>query len=78
MTDDSHIRIYDDGKEETLPALRSTYLLSKDPAEAKRLKDEYEEHNREVVKKLHEKGFDKFTINMFLHAGLDKKRRKNK
>jgi len=36
------------------------------------LKDEYEEHNNEVVKMLKEKGFDKFTINMFLHVGMDK------
>ena len=72
MTDDSHIRIYIDGREESLPALSSIYLLSDDPIEAKRLKDEYEEHNQEVVKMLNQKGFDKFTINMYLHAGLDK------
>jgi hypothetical protein len=74
MTDDSHVRIYEDGKEESLPALSSYLLLSDDPVEAKRLKDEYEEHNREVVKMLNEKGFDKFTINMFLHAGMDKQK----
>jgi hypothetical protein len=49
-------------------------MLSDDPIESKRLKDEYEEHNREVVKMLNEKGFDKLTINMFLHSGMDKER----
>jgi hypothetical protein len=72
MTDDSHVRIYEDGKEEFFPALSSFLLLSDDPVESKRLKDEYEEHNHQVVKMLNEKGFDKFTINMFLHAGMDK------
>ena len=72
MTDDSLVRIYYDGRVETLPALSSFLMLSDDPVEAKRLKYEYEEHNREVVKMLNEKGFDKFTINMFLHAGMDK------
>ena len=76
MTDDSHVRVYEDGREESLPALSGWLLLSDDPVEAKRLKDEYEEHNREVVKMLTEKGFDKFTINMFLHAGLDKESKK--
>ena len=76
MTDDSHVRIYEDGRTENLPALSSYLLLSDDPVEAKRLKDEYEEHNREVVKMLNDKGFDKFTINMFLHAGMDKETKK--
>jgi len=72
MTDDSHVRIRSDGSEETLPALSSWFLLSEDPVEAKRLEDEYDKHNSEVVKMLFEKGFDKFTINTFLHAGMDK------
>ena len=76
MTDDSHVRIQENGTEESLPALSSIYLLSDDPVEAKRLKDEYEEHNQEVVKMLNQKGFDKFTINMYLHAGLDKETKK--
>jgi hypothetical protein len=76
MTDDSHIRIYEDGREESLPSLSSMYLVSDDPVKAKRLKDEYEEHNRNVVGLLKEKGFDKFTINMFLHAGMDEESKK--
>jgi hypothetical protein len=52
------------------------YLLSDDPVKAKQLKDEYEEHNRKVVELLIEKGFDRFTVNMFLHAGMDKETKK--
>ena len=48
---------------------------SDDPVEAKRLKDEHEKHNQEVIKMLNEKGFDKFTINMFLSAGMDKRKK---
>lgn len=73
MTDDSHVRIYEDGRKENLPSLFSIRLISKDPVKDKQLEDEYYEHNRRVVELLAEKGFDKFTINMFLHAGIDKK-----
>ena len=76
MTDDSHVRIYEDGRKESLPALYTFLLLSDDPIKAKQLKDEYEEHNHQVVKMLNEKGFDKFTINMLLHAGMDKEQKK--
>lgn len=77
MTDDSHVRIYSDGTEENLPALLSMHLTSKDPVEAKKLEDEYYEYNRGVTEMLSKKGFDKFTINMFLHAGLDKEKGSN-
>ena len=73
MTDDEHVRIYTDGQVEDLPALSSIRLVSEDPVEDKRLDDEYYQENQRVAKMLAEKGFDKFTINMFLHAGLDKK-----
>ncbi len=76
MTDDSHVRIYEDGTEESLPALSSIRIVSKDPVEDKRLEDEYELHNFNVTKMLIEKGFDKFTVNMYLHAGLDKETEK--
>lgn len=75
MTNDSHIRIYSDGRKKKLPALNSMRLVSKDPIEDKRLEEEYNEHNRKVVKILTNKGFDKFTINMFLHAGMDNNER---
>lgn len=73
MTDDEHVRIYADGQVEDLPALSSIRLVSEDPEEDKKLDDEYYQENQKVAKMLAEKGFDKFTINMFLHAGLDKK-----
>ena len=76
MTDDSHVRIYEDGTEEALPALNSIRIISRDPEEDKHLEDEYEEHNSSVTKMLIEKGFDKFTVNMYLHAGLDKEMKK--
>lgn len=75
MTDDSHVRIYADGHKKNLPALCSWYKLSDDPVEAKRLKDEHDQHNREVVEMLAEKGFDKFTINMYLSAGMNEQKK---
>ncbi len=72
MTDDFHVRIYEDGEEKELPALEGWFLTSEDPEEAKRLESEHDERNRKVVDMLAAKGFDKFTINMFLNAGLDK------
>jgi len=72
MTDDSHVRIYNNGKVENLPALQGMYLTSEDPKEAKRLEEEYFMKNRKIAEILAEKGFDKFTINMFLHTGLNK------
>lgn len=72
MTDDSHVRIYEDGEEKELPALEGWFLTSEDPEEAKRLESEHHEQNRKVLELLAEKGFDKFTINMYLNAGLDK------
>lgn len=74
MTDDSHRRIYEDGTEESLDALSSIRRVSKDPEEDKRLEEEYYQHNQEVTRMLADKGFTKFTINMFLHAGLDEKK----
>lgn len=73
MTDDEHVRIYSDGEVEDLPALSSMFLVSEDPEENKRLEEEYYRENQRVAIMLVEKGFDKFTINMFLHTGLDKK-----
>jgi hypothetical protein len=39
-TDDSHMRIYEDGRKESLPALTSMYLVSDDHVKAKQLKEE--------------------------------------
>lgn len=76
MTDDSHLRIYADGREKALPTLNGKVLCSEDPVEAKRLEKEHDARNREVVEMLVEKGFTKFTINMCLSVGLDKKTKK--
>ncbi len=76
MTDDSHMRIYTDGRQESLPALSGWLMTSDDPIKAKQLKDDYDRHNREVVKMLLEKEFDKFTINMMLSAGLYEENKK--
>jgi hypothetical protein len=70
MTDDSHVRIYADCREEQLPAFRSWCITSDDPIKAKAIKDEYYRHNQGVAKALINKGFDKFTLNMYLQVGL--------
>lgn len=72
MTDDSHVRIYEDGEIEDLPTLEGLLLLSDDPEEANKIREDHDRHNREVVAILVNKGFDKFTINMYLNARLDK------
>lgn len=72
MTDDTHERIYADGRTKHLPALSTIVRISKDPVENKRFRDEYNAHNNKVVKMLAEKGFDKFTINMALSVGLER------
>jgi hypothetical protein len=52
MTDDRHVRIYEDGTEESLPAITTFRVVSGD-----RREDEYREHNRRVGRMLEEKGF---------------------
>lgn len=74
MTDDSHTRIRANGQIEQLSALYSMRKVSRYPEEDKRLEEEYNQHNQQVVDDLVKKGFTKFTINMFLHAGLDEKK----
>ena len=70
MTDDEHIRLCADGSQIELAALGGLYLTSTDPIEAKRLKEEYFESNRIISEVLVTKGFNLFTINMQLQAGL--------
>jgi hypothetical protein len=57
MTEDSHVRIYADGKVESLAALCGFRIRSNDPEEDKRLVKEYYEHNEKVRKMLEKKGF---------------------
>ena len=59
MTNDRHIRMYADGKEESLPAAGGGYTYPKDATEAERQEalDNYIARNRAVEKLLEEKGF---------------------
>ena len=57
MTADRHIRIYENGEMIDLPAYR--------------MYDD-KEYNSNVTKLLIENGFDRFTINMELYAGISK------
>ena len=71
MTDDSHTRVYEDGRVVALPALIGMRVMGATPQEEERLEREYVAHNRAVAQALFDKGFDRFTINMALHAGFD-------
>lgn len=57
MTNDSHIRIYADGREESLPAHMDMRLSSSDPVEDARLAEAYRAEGRRVDQLLREKGF---------------------
>ena len=57
MTDDSHVRIREDGPAEHLPTIHTFLVRSRNPEEDARLKAEYLEHNRRVGRMLEEKGF---------------------
>lgn len=70
MTDDQHVRLYATGRRQALAALTSAFLTSADPNQARRLEAAYYRRNRRVARQLVAKGFDKFTLNMSLHAGL--------
>jgi hypothetical protein len=57
MTDDSHVRVYEDGAVEYLPTIQSGRFLSEDPEEDARLEAEYRARNEEAARLLEEKGF---------------------
>ncbi|MCY3747920.1 MAG: hypothetical protein OXG64_01380 [Chloroflexi bacterium] len=57
MTNDSHVRIYEDGRVELLESLWELRPTSDDPEENARLEDEFWEHNERVARVLEEKGF---------------------
>lgn len=57
MTNDSHIRIHADGREESLPSHFGMRLCSSDPVEDARLKEEYRAECIRVDQLLREKGF---------------------
>ncbi|CAN5896237.1 hypothetical protein BH24GEM1_BH24GEM1_01820 [soil metagenome] len=70
MTTDSHVRLYVSGRRQQLAVLASMFWTSEDPKEAARLEAAYYRRNRRIARSLAAKGFNKFTINMTLHAGL--------
>lgn len=70
MTDDDHTRLYADGTKVELPALAGCRFSVADPDEDKHLEEEFLEINRKVAGELMAKGFDLFTLNMALSAGL--------
>ena len=73
MTDDSHVRLYETGRRQRLVSLAGIYVTSSDPGEARRLEAAYLRRNRRIARKLAAKGFNKFSINMLLHADLEGK-----
>ena len=69
MTSDDHVRIREDGSQEGLPAMTDFCVIPEggDDGEAQK---RFYDANRKVAEMLVAKGFDKFTINMALVAGL--------
>lgn len=57
MTDDRHIRIYNDGKTTSLPTIGSCHFVSENPEENARIEKEFYSKNQRVEKMLEEKGF---------------------
>lgn len=57
MTNDSHVRIHEDGRVESLESLWELRPTSKDPDENARLENEFWEHNERVSSLLEAKGF---------------------
>ena len=57
MTDDRHVRIYSDGRVESLPAIETFVMTSSDPEEAARLEAKERARNQEISELLAEKGF---------------------
>ena len=71
MTNDRHIRIYENGETKDLPAYWSGYGYSaNDPYGEEKAKKAFKEHNQEVTELLIAKRFDQFTINMAISAGI--------
>ena len=57
MTNDSHVRIYEDGRVELLESLWELRPTSENPDENARLDDEFWKHNERVSRLMDEKGF---------------------
>ena len=69
MTSDDHVRIREDGSVENLPTMREFCVIPEGGDESEAQKRFYDA-NRRIAEMLVAKGFDKFTINMALVAGL--------
>jgi hypothetical protein len=70
MTDDEHVRLYDSGRIQYLATIRSAFFTSLDLGEAHQLELAYLRRNRRVARQLVVKGFNKFTLNGLLRAGI--------
>ncbi len=78
MTSDCHVRIYEDGREESLPTVSTMCPASRDPEEDARLAAEHLAENRRAAGMLEEKGFGMagdepggVQINCYLALGRD-------
>jgi hypothetical protein len=69
MTNDRHTRIYEDGSTMGFPAFYTMYPIDDDGSGKRAM----ERNNQEVTEALIKKGFTRFTINMAIAAGIDKK-----
>jgi hypothetical protein len=58
MTSDHHVRLYQDGRVEGLPAMADWCPTSNDPVEAERMKNEYFAYNQVIENMLLAKEFD--------------------
>ena len=56
MTTDRHVRLYENGEVESLPAINTMRVSSRHPEEDARLEAEHREETRRVSKLLEEKG----------------------
>ena len=57
MTNDRHVRLYDDGSSKGLDSYCGMRKVSDDPEGNKRLENEFWEHNERVSRELEAKGF---------------------
>jgi hypothetical protein len=70
MASDSHVRLYANGRRQYLAVIVWLCPWSEDPREAARLEAAFTRKNRRIARSLVAKGFNKFTMNMSLRAGL--------
>jgi len=67
MTDDRHLKIYEDGECVELDAICSMYGFDpKIPGDQERAEREHREHNQRVYKGLQKKGLDMMSVNTYL------------